>query len=64
MTVPTAKGLRLAEEALEALNGFHAPMFEKLSEKDQTRLLETLAKMHECVCEGGKTGACDKPFNN
>lgn len=63
LTVPTAKGLRLTEEALEALNGFHAPMFERLSEKDQTKLLETLSKMHEVTCQGGKTGACHKPFN-
>ncbi len=63
LTVPTAKGIRLTEEAMDALNGFHAPMFERLSEKDQTKMVEILSKMHETICEGGKTGACHKPFN-
>jgi DNA-binding MarR family transcriptional regulator len=62
ITTPTSKGLRLNEEAMRALNGFHAPMFEKLSEKEQLRLLDIMAKMHESICESSKTGACHKSF--
>lgn len=62
ITTPSAKGLRLNEEALRALNSFHAPVFEKLSEKEQLRLLDIMAKMHDSICDGSKTGACHKSF--
>ena len=63
MTTATSKGIRLAEEAMSILNGYHAPMFDRFSEKQRQQLLLTLNIMHECVCQKGKTGACDRPFN-
>ncbi len=63
ITVPTAKGERLTDEALQVLNSYHAPMFDKLSEKQREQLLESLRIMHKEVCRGGKPGACDHPLS-
>ena len=63
ITTPTQKGLRLNEEALRVLNEYHAPMFERLSDKQIQQLLEILSQMHHFVCQAGKAGACDRPFN-
>lgn len=63
ITTPTAKGSRLNDEAMNILNDYHAPMFENLSAKQQQQLLEILAQMHQTICQAGKTGACDRPFN-
>jgi DNA-binding MarR family transcriptional regulator len=63
ITAPTNKGIRLAEEAALALNSYHAPMFERMSEHQLALLREALMNMHECVCQAGKTGACDHPFS-
>jgi hypothetical protein len=38
-------------------------MFERLSVKQQQQLVEILTEMHQCVCQAGKAGACDRPFN-
>lgn len=62
ITTPSAKGLRIAEEAALSLNNFHSPMFERFSEKQCELLLDMLQSMHECVCQSGRTGACDRPF--
>jgi len=56
ITHPTPKGQRLTEKALEILNNYHAPMFEQLSEKQKSQLLETLTTMHEYVCLSEKPG--------
>lgn len=50
----TAKGSRIIEKALEILNQYHAPMFERLSEKQQTQLLEMLTSMYNYACDGEK----------
>lgn len=63
ITTPTSKGNRLAEEAMVILNGFHAPMFERFSDSDREQLLKVLSGMHESICQSGRTGACDRPFN-
>ena len=60
LTIPTAKGIRMAEEALRILNEHHGPMFERLSEKQRSQLLDTLATMHDYSCQPGKTGACQQ----
>lgn len=62
LTIPTAKGLRLVDEAQNLLNGFHGPMFEKLSAKQREQLLESLAIMHQTACQSGRIGSCDNPF--
>ncbi len=63
ITVPTAKGERMTDEALQVLNSYHAPMFAKLSDKQQQQLLEVLSLMHQEVCRPDRPGACDHPFN-
>lgn len=62
VTKPTEKGLRLAEEARRVLSEYYDPMFERLSEKQVAQMFESLATMHNYVCQQGKTGACDHPL--
>ncbi len=50
ITRPTDKGIRLTDKAMEILNAYHAPMFDKLSEKQQQQLRETLSIMHDYAC--------------
>lgn len=47
ITHPTTKGVRITEKALEILNRHHAPMFAKLSDKQQEQLLESLTIMYD-----------------
>lgn len=63
ITTPTAKGSRIAHEATQLLNRYHAPVFARLDAKDQRYLAEALTQMHESVCQNGKAGACDHPYN-
>jgi DNA-binding MarR family transcriptional regulator len=39
----TTKGETLTERAIKVLNDYHSPLFEKLDEKQQQQLLETLS---------------------
>ncbi len=64
LTAPTAKGQRMTEEAINALNSSHAAMFENLGDQNQQKLLQILTQMHDYVCQSGKTGACHHPFKN
>jgi DNA-binding MarR family transcriptional regulator len=50
----TPKGVRMTDKALEVLNNYHAPMFERLSEKQKTQLLESLNIMYDHACYGEK----------
>ena len=63
ITTLTSKGLRLAEAATRALNNFHAPVFAQLEPSQQRQLQDILYRMHERVCQTGKAGACDHPYN-
>ncbi len=56
ITRPTPKGERLTDKALEILNNYHAPMFARLSDKQQTQLHETLGTMHDYACTDGHHG--------
>lgn len=60
----TPRGVRYTEEALQAINTYHAPVFEHLSEKQQTELRETLTIMHEEACRDGRFGAGPHLFGN
>lgn len=62
LTAPTAKGTRLVEEAQNLLNGFHGPMFDRLSPKQREQLMESLVIMHQTSCQSGRIGSCDHPF--
>lgn len=63
LTTPTAKGVRMTEEAINVLNSTHAGMFNDMGEKHQQQLLEILAHMHQFSCQPGKAGACHHPYN-
>lgn len=58
ITTLTAKGQRLADEALRVLNSYHSPMWEALGQKGQKQLAELLARMHQETCRGDKPGRC------
>jgi len=62
ITVPTPKGIKLAEAASDILLQYYNPLFADMNEKQQKQLTETLAKMHKLVCRPGKLVACDHPF--
>lgn len=47
LTVLTAKGERVAAQATEILNTFHAPMFARLNAKQQAELRELLLVLHD-----------------
>lgn len=64
LTIPTPKGLRLAEEASRVLDESHEFMFRNLGDKSQQQLCETLSKMHDYTCQPGKTGACRQSSDN
>ena len=55
----TGKGERRAEKAMQVLNAYHAPMFERLSAAQQRNLTDSLNIMHAEVCRTGRAGACD-----
>lgn len=63
LTTPTAKGVRMTEEAINVLNATHASMFAEMGEKHQQQLLDVLSHMHQFACQSGKIGACHHPFN-
>lgn len=46
----TIKGQRLTEKAMEILNNYHAPIFARLSERQQEQLRELLSMMHDAAC--------------
>lgn len=50
ITVPTAKGLKLTEAAMDALAQYHAPTFEALNEKEREQLRSILETIHGRVC--------------
>lgn len=62
ITVPTAKGHKLTEAALEVMVQYHTPMFDLISEKEREQLKKTLVTFHEYTCVPGKPYACDRPF--
>ncbi|HEX5797595.1 MAG TPA: MarR family transcriptional regulator [Candidatus Saccharimonadales bacterium] len=43
----TQKGAKTAERAVEILNEYHSPMFERISQKDQEQLITTLKNIND-----------------
>lgn len=64
LTVPTPKGVKLTQAALEVINQYNAPVIEKLSSKQQTQVAAVLTAMHGYICAPGRPYACDHPFEN
>lgn len=58
ITALSASGARLADEAVRALDVFHAPVIEILSEKQQQQLIEILDTMHRQACASGRLTVC------
>lgn len=56
ITTLTAKGLRVTEASTAILNRIHAPMFERLSERQQQQLIEMLEIMHDFACPSSQRG--------
>lgn len=54
----TPKGLMMVDEATEALNRYHEPMFRELGEKERIQLHETLQTIHKEICREGRPGRC------
>ena len=52
ITTLTPKGVKVTEKAMEILNNYHHPIFNKLSERQQAQLRELLTTMHEAICHG------------
>lgn len=59
ITSLTARGDRIAEEAMSLLNDYHTPMFARLSVKQQEELTEILQIMHQETCRSQKPGSCN-----
>ncbi len=62
ITTLTSKGERFTDEALDILNNYHAPVFEKLNEKQQEILTQSLSQMHDEVCRSDRPNACQHMF--
>jgi DNA-binding MarR family transcriptional regulator len=50
IVVPTSKGAKMTETALEILFQHNQPVFESLSETNQKQLIELLGKLHDRLC--------------
>ncbi len=59
ITVPTSKGERMTEKAMELLNQYYAPMLGQLSDKQQEKLLESLTILHDFVCQNDSVETLD-----
>lgn len=62
LTVPTPRGVKLTEAALEVLAHYHKPMMDLLTDKQREQLKEALAIFHKHICAPGKPFACDHPY--
>jgi len=62
IAIPTAKGLKITEAALDILEQYHAPMLEPLSDKQRQQLNNILTALHGYCCAPGNQFACDHPF--
>jgi DNA-binding MarR family transcriptional regulator len=50
ITVPTAKGIKLTQAAMDALAQYHTPTFASLSEKQREQLKVSLEIIHTKIC--------------
>lgn len=58
VTLLTAKGEKLIDKAMRALNDYHAPVFASLSSSQQQALQQILQQMHEATCQAERPGGC------
>lgn len=57
----TAKGVKITLAAQEVVTSHHAPMFDRLSQREQEQLRAILTTLHDYTCAPGKRMACDQP---
>ena len=50
LTYLTTRGTKVTEKSMEILNNYHAPVFARLSEKQQLQLQELLGSLHDAMC--------------
>jgi len=62
ITVPTAKGVKLTDAALDVLSQYHSPMLDTITGKQREQLIAALSVFHDYICAPGKSFACDHPF--
>jgi len=58
ITTLTTKGDRFTDEAVSMLENYHAPMFDKLTDKQQDALRESLEVLHSFACNSNGVSAC------
>lgn len=46
----TPKGLKVIDRAMQILNGYHAPVFARLNERQQSQLADMLGEIHNSLC--------------
>lgn len=51
LTYLTSRGSRVTEKAVDILNNYHAPVFARLSDKQQHLLQELLGDLHGAMCQ-------------
>ena len=64
ITTLTGKGERFNDEAMDILNNYHSPVFNSLSAKQQTAMIESLRLMHQIACESDRPSGCHHSFEN
>ncbi len=50
ITTLTSKGVQYSNQAMTVLNGHYQPMFDQLTQTEQSALQTTLQKMHNIAC--------------
>lgn len=63
ITTLTPKGERFADEAIEVLKTYHAPVFDSLNDKQKANLREALKAMHTVSCGSTIPEACRHAFD-
>ncbi len=64
ITTLTPKGVRFTEEAIRILANYYEPVFGRLTEKQQTQLVEGLQVLHESLCLGQAGELCKQFTTN
>ena len=62
VTALTPKGAKITEAAQDILLRYQDAMYQRLTEKQQKQLLDTLGTIHAWACQPGKFVACDHPY--
>ncbi len=62
LAVPTPKGVKMTEAALDVLTNYHGPMVDLLTDKQREQLQTCLQIFHDYICAPNKPFACDHPF--